>query len=309
MPDVPPGWALIRVLKAGICGTDIEITKGYKGFKGILGHEFVGIVRQCHESRLIGKRVAGEINVSCDSCRWCKRGLLKHCLNRKVLGIHGLNGCMADYCVLPVNNLHEIPESVSDDAAVMLEPFSAAAGILEQVPLSGKEQVVVIGDGRLGILCAWALGTRCSDVTLVGRHPEKLNLAGRRHLKTTVDAFGIEPMADIVVDATGSASGLKTAISLCRPKGTIVLKTTITGAYTVDLAPVVINEQTIIGSRCGSFEKGVRLMAHYPDMDLSPLITTRYPIREAVSAFRHAQQPDAIKVVLEMHDGVIDPGE
>jgi alcohol dehydrogenase len=300
VPEVPLNWARIRVQTAGICKTDMELIKGYMGFKGILGHEFVGVVEKCDDQSWLGKRVCGEINAACGQCKWCAEGLGRHCPQRKTLGIQDLNGCMADYCVLPVVNLLEIPPTMPDDRAVFIEPLSAACEILEQMTYNGSERVIILGDGRLGILCAWALVTVFSDVTLIGHHPEKLEVATWRHLKTLYGSDKVNPGADIVVDATGSGGGINEAISLCRPRGTIVLKSTVASQGDLNLAPIVINELTVLGSRCGQFKDGLNMLESYKDMPLDRLITARYPIEKALVAFERATQPDAFKVLLEM---------
>ncbi|MCD4717959.1 MAG: alcohol dehydrogenase catalytic domain-containing protein [Desulfobacterales bacterium] len=305
VPDYPlrkimPGWALIRVLTAGICKTDMELMKGYKEFHGILGHEFIGVIEQCDDAHNINKRVSGEINAGCGQCEWCANGLGRHCTNRRVLGILDLDGCMADYCMLPVNNLHEIPDSIPDHRAILIEPLSAACEILEQVKFKGSERVIVLGGGRLGILCAWVLTTVVTDVTLIGHHPEKLNLAKWRHLKTAHGADEVEAGADIVVEATGSGEGITEAMSLCRPRGTIVLKSTLASQGKLNLSPLVVNEQRLVGSRCGQFKDGFQMLESYPDMPLDRLITARYPIEKALKAFERAARPDALKVLLEV---------
>ncbi|PKN19538.1 MAG: alcohol dehydrogenase [Deltaproteobacteria bacterium HGW-Deltaproteobacteria-6] len=301
VPELRPGWARIHIQTAGICKTDLELIKGYRGFKGVLGHEFIGVVEACGQKGWIGKKVVGEINAACGHCEWCRKGLGHHCPARTTLGIMNHDGCMADYCILPVSNLIEIPPDVSDDRAVFTEPLSAACEIIEQLPLTGTERAVVLGDGRLGILCAWALSTVLSDVTLVGHHPEKLQIAKWRHIQTATDPAGVSEGADIVVDATGSATGLNDAIRLCRPRGTIVLKTTIANQCDINLAPVVVNEINIIGSRCGQFRDGIKMLQGYPDMPLTRLITDRYPIAGALAAFDRATRPDAIKVLLQIN--------
>lgn len=300
IPDVPEGWARIRVTSAGICSTDLEILEGYMGFRGILGHEFVGRVHDCADRSWDGVRVVGEINAACGQCEWCIRGLGRHCPHRTTLGIDRLDGCMADYCILPLSNLHRIPGDLSDDRALLIEPLSAACEILEQLDLSGNERVIVLGDGRLGILCAWVLATAVSDVTLVGHHQGKLDVAGWRHLKGLLQGTGVKAGADIVVDATGSEEGLRDAMSLCRPRGTIVLKSTVASETRLNLSPVVINELTVIGSRCGQFAHGLRIMQDFPDMPLERLITARYPIEETDRAFERAQVSDMIKVVITL---------
>ena len=303
MPEIPPGWALIQVRQAGICGTDIEMVRGYREFKGVLGHEFVGIVNQCDDSKWIGMRVVGEINAACGQCDWCTKRLERHCPNRTVLGILDHDGCMADYCVLPVGNLIEIPEEMPNTRAIFIEPISSACEILEQMQIKGTERAIILGDGRLGIFCAWVLSTVLSDVTLIGRHPKKLESAKWKHLQTALQPAKITSGADIVVDATGSVAGIKEAISFCRPRGTIVLKSTVASPYEVNLAPIVINELTVLGSRCGQFKDGLRMLQLYPDMPLERLITARYSIEQAVSAFVTASKPDTLKVLIDITAG------
>ncbi|MFZ4440311.1 MAG: MDR/zinc-dependent alcohol dehydrogenase-like family protein [Syntrophales bacterium] len=300
-PEARPGWARINIQLAGICKTDMEIMKGYLGFKGVLGHEFVGVVDRCDDPAWVGKRVVGEINAACGRCAWCARGLGRHCPTRTTLGIVNHDGCMAEYCILPVENLRIVPEEISDERAVLTEPLSAACEIMEQLPISGTERIVVLGDGRLGILCAWALATVAPDVTIVGHHPEKLHLAQWRGIKTTSDAGGVELGADIVVEATGSGQGIVTAMSLCRPRGTIVLKSTVAIQGDVNLAPIVIHEQTLLGSRCGRFADGLKMMQNFPDMPLEKLITCRYPLEKVEEAFTRAKESDALKVLLDIH--------
>jgi alcohol dehydrogenase len=303
MPDhpvpVPPaGWALIRTLAAGICRTDLEIIKGYMGFSGVLGHEFVGEILACAQPQWHGRRITGEINAACGRCRMCRAGLARHCPERKVLGILSLDGCMAAYCMLPTANLHVIPTDMSTDRAAFIEPLSAAGEILDQVQLSGAEHVAVLGDGRLGILCAWALATAVDNVILVGRHPHKLSIARWRQIRTTttlVDAAG----ADLVVEATGKPRGLTDAMAVCRPRGTIVLKSTLASQGDLNLAPLVINEITVIGSRCGLFKTGLALLQQHPDMPVERLITARYPLEQALDAFERARSPDVLKILLE----------
>ncbi|MBI5592853.1 MAG: alcohol dehydrogenase catalytic domain-containing protein [Deltaproteobacteria bacterium] len=299
VPGVQPGWARIRVKTAGICRTDLELTKGYLGFSGVLGHEFIGTVESCEDIRWIGKRVAGEINVACGHCSWCLKGQGRHCPGRTTLGIDRLDGCMADYCILPVSNLIEIPAGISDDRAVFIEPLSAACEILEQLSLNGSQRIVVLGDGRLGILCAWVLSTVVSDVTLIGHHPEKLALSAWNGINTTRDGKYYSG-ADVVVEATGSATGLAQAMTLCRPRGIIVLKSTIAVSAAVNLSPIVIHELTVLGSRCGRFHHGLTLMEEHPDMPLESLITNRFPIEGAPEAFHQAARNSAIKILLDL---------
>ncbi len=300
-PELQPGWAVIRVKLAGICRTDMEILKGYMGFKGIPGHEFVGIVEECTVASWIGQRVVGEINAACGNCDWCARGLSRHCPHRTTLGINRLDGCMAEFCKLPVANLLPVPENIPDEWACLTEPLSAACEILEQLPVSGKERILVLGDGRMGILCALVLATVAQDVTLVGHHPEKLAAAKWRHVQTALSRENIEPGADIVVEATGSETGIVSAMALCRPRGTIVLKSTLAVSADVNLAPVVVNEQTILGSRCGRFTEGLRILKTFPDMPFDKFISARYPLEKVQDAFARAKQSNAIKVLLDIH--------
>jgi alcohol dehydrogenase len=301
VPTIPRGWAKIRVKTAGICKTDLELIKGYMGFSGVLGHEFVGMVTSCEDARWVGKRVAGEINAACGQCVFCRDGLGRHCPDRLTLGIDRLNGCMADFCVLPIANLVEIPADISDDRAVLIEPVSAACEILEQLSLNGSERIVVLGDGRLGILCAWVLSTAAADVTLVGHHPEKLSIASWNGIKTCHGSSGCNAGADVVVEATGSDAGLIEAMNLCRPRGVIVLKSTIAAPHTANLSPIVIHELTVIGSRCGQFREGLALLGRYPDMPLEHLITDRFPIEAAAAAFQQAARNASIKVLMDVY--------
>ncbi|MFN2267783.1 MAG: alcohol dehydrogenase catalytic domain-containing protein [Desulfonatronovibrio sp.] len=300
MPTLKPGWALIKIKLAGICKTDLEIIKGYMGFKGVLGHEFLGMVESCDDPGLVGKKVAGEINASCGKCDWCATGMGRHCPERTTLGIVKHDGCMAEYCTLPIENLCVVDPEISDDQAILTEPLAAACEILEQLKISGNERVVVLGDGRLGILCAWALNTVVPDVTLVGHHPEKLKIAKWRGVKTSLRGEGVFPGADIVVEATGSGKGIALAMELCRPRGVIVLKSTVALQDEINLAPLVINELTVVGSRCGRFSDAFSMMRGYPDMPLGRLITHRYPLHQALDAFTVAQEGKALKVILKI---------
>ena len=299
-PERKSGWAFIRVRIAGICKTDMELLKGYMHFRGIPGHEFIGIVEECDDPAWIGRRVAGEINAACGRCEWCAQDLGRHCPNRTTLGIDRLDGCMAEYCVLPADNLVEIPQEISDERAILIEPLAAACEILEQHPLRGTERIVVIGDGRLGILCAWALATVAADVTLVGRHAEKLALARWRGIRTVQGTGRVSPGADIVVEASGSGGGIVEAMSLCRPRGLIVLKSTVALQGNVNLAPVVIHELSVVGSRCGRFGDALRMLRDYPDMPLQKMVTDRYPLSRVEEAFMRAGRKDALKVILNI---------
>jgi alcohol dehydrogenase len=271
-------------------------------FQGTLGHEFVGTVDACSRDEWIGKRVVGEINAACGSCEACRNALQRHCPNRSVLGIADLDGCMADYCMLPAANLIEVPPEISDDRAVFCEPLSAACEILEQVPFSGSETVTVLGDGRLGILCAWTLSTAARRVVLVGHHPEKLAIAEWNGVETRLESDGLPTGADVVVEATGSTAGLSQAIAACRPRGTIVLKSTVADTGRLNLAPLVVDEITLIGSRCGRFSDGLRLMRTHPDLPLEKLISARFAPEDALKAFPKAAGPGVLKVLFNFAD-------
>lgn len=304
VPQEKPGWARIKVKVAGICKTDMEIMKGYMGFKGILGHEFVGVVDRCDNAAWIGQRVVGEINAACGDCSWCRRGLGRHCPQRQTLGIDRLDGCMAEYCTLPVANLFAVPDEISDERAVLTEPLSAACEILEQIDLCGKEKIVVLGDGRLGILCAWVLAARTPDVTIIGRYREKLDLARWRTIKTAHHTESFSAGADVVVEATGSGQGIVTAMSLCRPRGTIVLKSTVALQGEANLSPLVVHEQTLLGSRCGRFSEGLSVMRDFPDMPLERLMTQRFPLERVAEAFDRAGGRLALKVLLDIDTSI-----
>lgn len=301
VPVRQPGSALIRVRTAGICRTDRELMQGYLDFQGVPGHEFIGVVEESDDPAWTGRRVVGDINAACGRCEWCTRGLGRHCPHRTTLGIVNHDGCLADYCVLPAANLLELPTAIPDERAILLEPLSAACEILEQLPIRGEEHIVVIGDGPLGMLCAWALATVGSNVTLLGHHAEKLALAQWRGIKTAAAAdFAVPGGADIVVEATGSPEGIAEAIKLCRPRGIIVLKSTIALPQNINLAPIVINEISVVGSRCGQLSDGLRMMQEYPDMPLPTMITARYPLVRVEAAFMRAAQSDALKVLVDI---------
>jgi len=294
-PDPPAGETVVAVRLAGICQTDLEILRGYMGFRGVLGHEFVGTALG---GRFEGRRVVGGINCVCGRCRMCRRGLPTHCTERTVLGIQGRDGAFAERLALPEANLVPVPDAVPDRAAVFAEPLAAALQILHQVAPSPADRVVVLGDGRLGQLVARALWARGLRPTVAGKHPAKLALLRRLGLEA-VPADRVRPdgSADLVVEATGTAEGLAEALRLVRPRGTVVLKSTVAATAGLNLAPLVVNEVTVIGSRCGPMDEAVRLLAE-ADLDLEPLITAEFPLREAESALRRAAEPDALKVLL-----------
>ena len=298
-PRPEPGEALIRVLVAGICNTDLELTRGYMNFRGIPGHEFVGVVEAAQNSQLVGKRVVGEINCVCHACPFCGLEMPHHCMNRTVLGIAGRNGAFAEYLTLPEENLHLAPGNVRDDVAVFTEPAAAAFRILEQTPITGNERVVVLGDGKLGQLAAQVVALQTKKLVCVGKHPWKLELLKPLGIRTMLIDEPIERGADIVVEATGSYDGLNRALELVRPEGTIVLKTTITHPTALDLSLPVINEVRIIGSRCGPFRPALDALA-LGNIEVRPMISEVYSLDDGVKAMARAEAKDVIKVLLYM---------
>jgi alcohol dehydrogenase len=334
VPIRPPGWALVRVTLAGICRTDQEILRGYASFQGIPGHEFVGRVNESDSPELCGQRVVGAINVGCGECPWCRQGTENHCARRQTLGIHDLNGAFAEYLVLPDRNLHVVPDDLSDLEAVFVEPLAAAFEILEQVPIAPQSNVLVLGDGKLGILCAWVLSTTGANVTLAGRHPDKLQRAAWNGITivesgATSPARAIDtgagpaydlvveaaaspagdlvvdtaakPAYDLVVEATGSAAGLASALDLVCPCGVIVLKSTFAKAQPLNLFPVVVKEITIVGSRCGPFSKAITGISRYR-FPLERLHTARFPLAAFQEAFALAARRDTLKVTIAMSE-------
>jgi len=297
-PAAAQGEALLRVRQVGVCSTDIEITKGYMGFRGVLGHEFVATVEESPDRSLLGKRVVGEINCVCGTCDMCQAGLSNHCRNRTVLGIAGRDGCFAELCTLPVANLHVLPDSVDDDQAVFVEPLAAAIQVTKQVRMDARSFVTVIGGGRLGLLVAQVVNNLGVPVRVIGRDAAKLSLCERwqirsRHVKD------IQPRQDqdVVIDCTGSADGLELAMRLVRPRGTLVLKSTFVPTRPVDLAPLVVNEINLVGSRCGPFAAAIALLADRA-VDVASLISRRFKLAEAPAAIEHAQQPGVLKVLM-----------
>jgi len=301
IPQRAPGEALIKVLLAGICGTDREILKGYSGFHGIPGHEFVGRVVECETSRWMGRRVVGEINLACGQCSWCAKGLARHCPHRTVLGIVNRPGAFAEYVTLPEVNLHMVPDEISDPAATFTEPLAAACEILEQVALSPGTSVAVIGDGRLGLLVAQVLKHAGAQVTLIGRHGWKLDLA--RAWGVRVLSEGVEGLAPssfpVTVEATGSPRGIGEALRLVEPRGTVVMKSTFHGAANFDATKLVVDEVTLLGSRCGVFAPALELL-RLKHVTVQHLITKIFPLEQGLEAFEFLDRTSALKVLLEI---------
>jgi threonine dehydrogenase-like Zn-dependent dehydrogenase len=298
-PAVGAGQALISVRMAGICRTDLEILKGYMSFRGVMGHEFVGTVI-AGPAKWKGKRVVSEINCICGRCDLCVRGLSNHCRDRKVIGIAGHDGAFAQYIVVPARNLHEVPANVTDEQAVMVEPLAAALQILKQIQVNRSDQVVVLGDGRLGQLVARAMKGKAGKLLLVGKHAAKMEAAEKQGIQTVrADQFYTQGLADIVVEATGQAAGFELAMKTVRPRGTIVLKSTIAAQSGMNLAPLVINEVTVVGSRCGPFNDALRALSGQ-QVEVDSLITATFPLRQGLEALQAAAEADKMKILLDM---------
>lgn len=301
-PKPAAGEAVIRPQRMGVCATDLEICRGYMGFDGVLGHEFVGVVEKVADKAdesWVGKRVVGSINCVCGKCDMCQKGLREHCRDRTVLGILNRDGCFAERFTLPVKNLFEVPENIDDDHAVFTEPLAAAFQILRQLTVEGRPFITVLGDGRLGLLCAQVLTQLNATVRCVGKHIEKLQLCEKWGVKhRLLDDVGLRADQDIVVDCTGSADGLATAMQMVRPRGTIVMKTTVAGSPEIDLSPIVINELKVIGSRCGPFSEALAALSAQK-IDVLSLISRRAKLTDGVDAMKAAGSNGVIKVLLE----------
>lgn len=297
VPTPLPDEALIRVRLAGICGTDLELTRGYQNFQGIAGHEFVGEVARCAESSLVGRRVCAEINVGCAQCDFCRAGRRAHCRRRTVVGIKNRPGAFAEYLTVPIVNLHAIPDDIDDRSAVFVEPLAAAFEVLEQLPVHTSQRVAVLGDGRLAALCAQVLAGAGAVVTVFGKHPAKMRRIANFGVATVTLPEPIFPEYDVVVEATGSPAGLLAALSLVRARGTVVLKSTYAGAATLDFSIIPVNEITILGSRCGPFPRAIEALLQ-GSVRVEALIDACYPLKEAKAALRHASNHETFKVLL-----------
>jgi alcohol dehydrogenase len=298
LPRRGEGEALIRLIAAGICNTDLELLRGYYGFRGTPGHEFVGEVVEASDRQWIGRRVVGEINLACGACEWCRRGLGRHCPHRSVLGIVRQAGVFREYFTLPERNLHAVPPTISDEEAVFTEPVAAACEILEQVRIPKGAPVAVLGDGKLGLLVAQVLHLRGAETHLFGKHRNKLRIAASAGIITHPAGVKLPASAyNFVVEATGSSAGLSQAIRMTRPRGTVIVKSTVHDPVSLDMAAVVVNEITLLGSRCGPFEPAVRLIRS-GRLKLREMISARLPLSEAPRAFELAQQPGVLKVLL-----------
>jgi threonine dehydrogenase-like Zn-dependent dehydrogenase len=297
-PEAGAGDVVVRVRLAGVCSTDLQIMAGYMGFTGVPGHEFVGEVTSGPE-HLGGRRVVGEINFACGQCPTCRQGLGRHCPQRTVMGILGADGAFAEYLAVPVANLHLVPDTVPDEAAVFTEPLAAAFSVLEQVTVAEGDDVVVLGDGKLGLLCAQVLAGTGASVTLVGKHGENLALVEGRGIATTLlEEWSPAGTADCVVEATGSAAGLAQAAAAVRPRGTLVLKSTVADEHRLSLAPLVINEITVVGSRCGLFPPALQALTDQA-VEVTSLIDATFPLVDGVEAVAYAARPGVRKVLIK----------
>ena len=298
-PDPKPGESLVRVSLAGICGTDLEILDGYMAYNGVLGHEFVGVVEKSQNPDLVGKRVVGEINAGCNKCDSCKKGMQRHCPNRTVLGILKRDGAFAEFLSLPEENLHVIPDSISDEQAVFVEPLAAAFEIKEQISLNSDWKVAVVGDGRLAQMICQVLKLSCPDVTCFGRHQSKLANLEKFEIPTKIGIDDSDSQIyDLVVEATGSNSGFADTMKLVKPRGTVILKSTIASRENLDLTPTVVNEITLVGSRCGLFKPAIDALAT-GIVSVDSMIDSTFPLEKFSDAITHAKKPDTLKVFLK----------
>jgi alcohol dehydrogenase len=303
VPRPAPGDSevLIRVHLAGICRTDLEVLKGYHGFQGIMGHEFVGQVAGPEASPWLGQRVVGEINLGCGACNLCRRGLAGHCRTRRVLGLKDHDGVFAPYLSLPAANLHAVPPEVPDVFAVFTEPLAAALRVLEAAPVSPAARVLIVGDGSLGLQISWVLALSGAEVHLAGHHPGQLALARPRGVATFLSADLPAGDYDIVVEASGSPTGLELALARVRPRGTVVIKSTYVGRYPLDPAALVVPEVSLVGCRCGPFAGALRLLRD-GRIDPRPLIHRTFPLSRGLEALAWAQRPGVLKVLIDCRE-------
>jgi alcohol dehydrogenase len=297
-PRRRPGFAVMRLLCGGICNTGLELQRGYYGFRGIPGHEFIGEVVEAENPRLLGRRVVGEINLACGHCDWCRSGMGRHCPRRTVLGIVKHPGAFRELIDLPETNLLTVPRAIPTEQAVFTEPLAAACEILDQVKIPEGETVAVLGDGKLGLLIAQVLQLHGAHVHQFGRHREKLRIAAATGVETMMAEGGL-PRSEyrLTVEATGSAEGLRQAVAMTRPRGTVVMKSTVHEDVAIDMAPVIVNEISLVGSRCGRFQPALRLLAS-GKLNLEPMIAGRFPLSEAAEGFACAATKGVLKVLL-----------
>jgi len=295
-PVIKKGESLIKILLAGICQTDIEITKGYMNFKGVIGHEFVGIVE---DGKLKSKKVVGEINVGCGVCDFCKKGLSRHCINRSVLGIYKKDGAFAQYITLPDPNIYPVPDNISDLEAVFTEPVAAALEILEQVKITPDSRTAVVGDGKIGQIVAQVIKLTGGYIKVYGKNKEKLELLGKLNINTDILLGNTKNKYDFVVECSGNPEGFETALNLVKPRGKIILKSTFAVPLKLATSKVVVDEITIIGSRCGRFQPALRLLKNKL-IKVDYLVSKVFPIDQYVEAFKYAKRKDSIKVLLKI---------
>jgi threonine dehydrogenase-like Zn-dependent dehydrogenase len=296
-PEPAPGEALIRVERSGICNTDLELARGYMRFRGTLGHEFCGVVERAEDPGLAGRRVVGEINVWCGECALCLAGERAHCPNRTVIGILGRDGAHAQYLTLPARNLHRVPEGISPESATLVEPLAACCRILEQRPVERGERVAIVGDGKIAYLAAQVLRTATPEVRVIGKHESKLAAFADLGFETAWAGTGAWT-ADVVVECSGSPSGFAVAAGIVRPRGTIVLKTTCAVPVPLDTSAIVVNEITVLGSRCGPFERALALLGEGA-IEIAPFIEAILPLSRGVEAMERAAAPGARKILLD----------
>lgn len=298
-PQPESDEVLIRVTHAGICNTDLEIIKGYMGFSGVPGHEFVGRVEESNDRNLIDKRVVGEINLSCGTCSYCLKNMQNHCPVRSVLGIHNKDGVFAEYVTLPVKNIHTVPDSILDEEAVFIEPLAAAFEITEQVDIKQNDSVCVLGDGKLGLLIGQVMSLSGCNLTVVGKHDEKLSILGALGIDTSIVTKFDKKGFDIVIDSTGSPDGIQSSLDIVRPMGKVILKTTIADECRLNINSLVVNEITLVGSRCGPFDKAIEALDS-KTINVSPLVSNIFSLDDGIEAFKYASKRDVMKVILKI---------
>jgi threonine dehydrogenase-like Zn-dependent dehydrogenase len=295
-PQPEPGEALLRVTRAGICNTDLELVRGYKGFQGVLGHEFTGVVEGGEQE---GQRVAGEINIGCGTCSLCKEGIPSQCENRTALGISQKDGAFAQYVTLPRANLHPLPDAITDDQAVFVEPLAAGLQTLYLTQVSPHDRVILLGAGKLGLLTAQVVALTGCDLTVIGRHSQQHSLLAEWGIPAKFPGESAKRSADIVIDCTGTAEGFADSLELVRPRGTIHLKSTYYGLPEIDLTRIVVDEIKVKTSRCGPFDAAIRLLARGL-IDVDSLIEAHYPLEDALLAFEHAERKGSLKIILDI---------
>ncbi len=296
-PRRPEGFALIRLLYGGICNTDIELQRGYYGFRGTPGHEFVGEVVEADDQSWVGQRVVGEINLACGKCAWCARGFGRHCPKRTVLGIVKQPGAFREFLTLPERNLKRVPREIPSEEAVFIEPLAAACEILDQVRIPRGAPVAVLGDGKLGLLVSQVLQAHGTQVHQYGRHKDKLRIAERSGVSAEIAKKLPVAKYEFVVEATGSSEGLRQAVQMTQPRGTVIMKSTVHGLVSIDSAAVIVNEITLVGSRCGRFEPALKLLKSRK-VRVDAMISDVLPLKSAPRAFQEAAKPGVLKVLL-----------